>query len=95
MSISIKKHLCDPPAQRIAECGDPEIQGMFEGAGAAIASTPGPELVWFERAVIAAEERYMKARKDLAASTAAEMKALFDKVLAQPPAAGAPRGPGL
>jgi len=83
-----KKLLCNPPAVRVAEAGDPEVCGMFEGAGTALLSlverleeyTPpagGPNyakiLKDFERSVVVLEAGYVTARKALAAETVAQM----------------------
>lgn len=38
---SLKKRICNPPAVRVAECGDPEVCGLFEGAGDGLAYALG------------------------------------------------------
>jgi hypothetical protein len=80
--VSVKKLLCNPPAQRIAESGDPEVRGMFEGAGDVLRDMD-PAFAWFDKAVVDVEERYMESPKAHAANTAREMKALYDRAVDQ------------
>lgn len=79
---SLKKRLCNPPAELVAGCGDPEVQGMFIGAG------QGVELVEdetkrhdFVDKVTKIEASYVKARKDLAARVVSEMDAAFHMLI--------------
>lgn len=80
----IKKRLCNPPAVRVAETGDPEVCGMFEGAGDALAHILSPAqkheaqeyrtaVHAFEKEVVTLEAAYITARKKLAEDVVARM----------------------
>lgn len=91
----LKKLICNPPAVKVASEGDPEVRGLFEGAGAglAFALSKGDQYsastrdayfetcAGFERAVSLIEHDYVKARQALAASTAALAQAAVDDFL--------------
>lgn len=77
--MSLKKRFCNPPAERIAEAGDPEVRGLFEGAGRAAAVIADEKLkLEFENRVVSAEEIYMESRKNAAQNAINDMHAIMD-----------------
>lgn len=75
--MSLKKRVYNPPAERIAGSGDPEVQGLFEGAGR------GAPLIAdltirhdYERKVLEVEDTYVKRRKKLCKETVEAMEHL-------------------
>ena len=83
----IKKILCNPPANRVAESGDPEVLGMFEGAGQAIAHAIELDyegehreaIESLEQVVVTLEAEYVGGRKALAASMVRRMHSAFNQ----------------
>lgn len=91
--MSLKKRFCNPPAERIAEAGDPEVRGLFEGAGRATAVIADEKVkLEFEQKVIEVEEQYMMARRVTAAGAINSMHEILDWILpltvAKPPSKG-------
>ena len=80
---SLKKRLCNPPAEEMAAHGDPLVLGYFRGAGAALDLMTAAVKEWFEKEVVAIEAAYIDARQSLSADTVAEMRALFDRALSE------------
>jgi pheromone shutdown protein TraB len=98
--VSMKKRLCNPPAELVAGVGDPEVTGMFQGAGDGATHLEGlirkaqadsdakgqkkleAALEKFVKATVLCEGTYVQERKALAARTVAEMKEIFEKVVA-------------
>lgn len=84
---SIKKRLCNPPAEQIASHGDYEVAGLFQGAGRAI-ETRGETTVYdkaiatFRDEMIVIEQEYVEDRKKLSADYAKRCHEAFDRVLA-------------
>lgn len=60
--MSMKKRLCNPPGERVAESGDPEVLGMFQGAGEGVHYLE--ELIEY----VEDEEGGAKRKKDIAAA---------------------------
>jgi hypothetical protein len=89
--VSLKKKLCNPPAQRVAESGDPLVLGMFEGAGAALGDVPEVVREQWAADVAAVEETYIAERQACAAKACAAMKKLFDVAVEQAANAGKKR----
>lgn len=72
--MSIKKLLCNPPAERQAASGDPVVQGMFEGAGQAAPNISDETLYReYTARVVKTEQAYIDRRKKLAYETENEM----------------------
>jgi len=73
MNLDLKKRLCDPPAQNVASCGDPEVLGLFEGADHL--ETIENEKVKAEclGMAIEIEGEYVRRRKELAEWAVSEM----------------------
>lgn len=62
--MSVKKRVYNPPAERIAGNGDPEVEGLFIGAGrGALAVEDLTIRHEYERRVLEIEDAYVKARK--------------------------------
>jgi hypothetical protein len=81
---NLKKRLCNPPAEQVAASGDPELQGMFIGAGRAVEMLDDPaQKRWFVEAVTKCEATYLEKRRSLAQACAAEMHAAFYRLLGE------------
>lgn len=79
---SIKKRLCNPPAEMVAANGDPYVVGLFSGAGDALDNITKPEtLVWFVESVMEVEEYYLRQRAEIAVNCTRRMEAIFDQLL--------------
>lgn len=62
--MSVKKRVYNPPAERIAEAGDPEVRGLFEGAGRGALAVENMDIRHeYERKVLEIEDKYTKGRK--------------------------------
>lgn len=80
--MSLKKRLCNPPAEEMAGCGDPEVRGMFIGAGRGAEHIADAEVrASFERDVVAVETAYIAERKRLASLTVTKMQKIFEAAL--------------
>lgn len=80
--MGIKKRLCNPIAEKIAKAGDPAVHGAFVGAGRAAPAINDLDLRReFEEKVVACEERYIAARRELADRTKLEMDVIFSDLL--------------
>lgn len=79
---SIKKLMCNPPAEMVAATGDYKVQGMFQGAGAAMQYMGEEEEKYhnvideFAKRVVEIEERYINARQTVADNAVREMTEL-------------------
>lgn len=79
--MSLKKILCNPPAERMAESGDPVVLGLFQGAGAgAYQITEEPARTEFVRAVTEVEAYYISERRKLAYKVEGQMHKIFETV---------------
>lgn len=94
---SLKKRLCDPPGIKVASCGDPEVEGLFIGAGEGLSfgleyikyGDESPEnsekirkaLHYFEKEVVTIESEYIRLRKYHAQETVDRMKDAIDKLI--------------
>lgn len=83
---SIKKRLCNPPAEQIALHGDHEVAGLFQGASRAIESRDNEshdkELSAFRDEMIVIEQAYVKERKKLAYDYVKRCHEAYDRLLA-------------
>src|SRR5687767_5780279 len=81
---SVKKLMCNPPAESVASNGDHKVAGMFRGAGKAIDYLEsGPVRDEFAKRVLDIEMNYMDKRKQLESDTEAAMQAQFDWLVAK------------
>jgi len=74
--MSVKKLLCNPPAERVAANGDPEVEGLFIGAGdgALSISESHPDLyAEYTTWVMDIEGQYMQERKSISTRAINEM----------------------
>lgn len=83
--MSVKKLICNPPAERVAECGDPEVLGLFEGAGKGVYSIDSEEIRnEYVHKVTDIEAEYVTARNALRDQAIGKMHAanewLFEKL---------------
>lgn len=82
---SIKKRLCNPPAEQIALHGDYEVAGLFQGAGKAIDSRDGTAydkaLDNFRDEMIKIEQGYLDERKQLAEKYTTKCHEAYDRLL--------------
>lgn len=68
--MGIKKRICNPVAEEVANCGDPKVRGMFIGAGRAAGVIQDIEIRReFERRMVDIEARYVYGREHLAEET--------------------------
>lgn len=89
---SIKKRLCDPPAENVAASGDPYVLGLFQGVGNLLDSldlqdAPEDLVAHFLQEVIKIEMAYTDARINAAGECISAMTALrmkFLEALAEP-----------
>lgn len=86
----VKKILCNPPAVMVAAAGDPEVCGLFEGAGQGIAEAMARAngsdevlnaVAYFEKAAVTCEHNYIEARKALAAETTERMQGAINQFM--------------
>lgn len=86
----VKKILCNPPAVMVAAAGDPEVCGLFEGAGEGIAEAMAragenhealDAIAYFEKHVVTVEHQYIEARKALAAETTERMQGAINRFM--------------
>lgn len=81
---SIKKLMCNPPAEYVARNGDPRVAGMFAGAGAGVHLIDDDNVRHeFVTNVVMIEQDYMDKRRALEEETYNRMKEQFDWVLAK------------
>lgn len=85
---SIKKLMCNPPAEAVASTGDAKLAGMFSGAGDAIhylgETGEHPDArAEFTHAVLSIEQEYMDKRQALADEMMARMQVQFDWLAAK------------
>ena len=73
---SLKKRLCNPPAEELAASGDPLVLGHFRAAGGSIDEMPAAVQEWFGHEASALEMAYIKGRTELCADIAAKFQAL-------------------
>lgn len=84
---SIKKLMCNPPAEMVASTGDYKVQGLFSGAGDALKymSEEGGKysgvIDEFTKRIIEIEERYMRNRQVVADNTMEEMRELISWIV--------------
>ena len=79
--MSLKKLLCNPPAERMAECGDPVVLGLFEGAGAGVYEIEDEKLrAEFVHSVTQLEAYYIEERRKLASEIEEKMHEIFETV---------------
>lgn len=65
--MSMKKLLCNPPAERMAESGDPVVLGLFEGAGEGVYQIADEaQRDAYVKAVTNLEAYYIHKRQELA-----------------------------
>lgn len=84
---SIKKRLCNPPAEQIACHGDYEVAGLFKGAGRVLDADDHGEdhkkaMNDFRDEMIVIEQSYVKDRKSLAYKYVKLCHESYDKLLA-------------
>lgn len=86
----VKKILCNPPAVMVAAAGDPEVCGLFEGAGQGIAEATArangdakvlDAIAYFEKAAVTIEHEYIEARKELASDTTEKMQGAINRFM--------------
>lgn len=73
MNLDLKKRLCDPPAQNVAACGDPEVLGLFEGADHLETIEDEKVKAMCLEMALRIEGEYVSRRKELAAWAVAQM----------------------
>ncbi len=86
MDGGLKKKLCNPPAEEVARAGDPEVLGLFIGAGRGVELLDGnPKFEAIVHAYVVAvsevEYYYLTERKALAEECRAKMRVLEAKLL--------------
>ena len=89
---SIKKRLCNPPAENVAASGDPYVLGLFQGVGNLLDSldlqdAPEDIVAHYLQRVVEIEGAYVDARNNAAGECVAAMTNLrvkFLEALAEP-----------
>lgn len=78
----LKKRLCNPPAEEVARTGDPELLGLFIGAGRGVEVLDDEKLKsWYVAAVTEVETKYLVERKRLASECVTQMRKLEYELL--------------